>query len=295
MTSHKTAIVDGLSVFYREAGDPGAPKLVLLGGFPASSHQFRNLIPALADRFHVLSPDYPGFGNSDMPDPKTFPYTFDRLSEIVEGLLIKTGFTRAGVFMQDYSGPIGFRILGRRPEWMEWLILQNTNAYEEGFTAAWDGIRHALWKSPGPETETPLLPFLDLEGIKLVYQHGHAQPERISPDNWQMDFRFMERPNARRVQLDLFYDYRTNVALYPAWQEFLRTRQPDTLIFWGQRDIFFTPEGGEAYLRDLPKAELHRLESGHFAVEDCLDVIARDIHRFYEATVAAPRAARRTA
>ena len=291
-TFHKTAIIDGLSVFYREAGKPDAPKLVLLGGFPASSHQFRNLIPALANRFHVISPDYPGFGNTEIPDPKTFAYTFDRLSEIVEGLLAKTGFTHAGFFMQDYGGPVGFRILGRRPEWMEWLILQNTNAYEEGFTAAWDGIRHALWKNPGPETEAPLLPFLDLEGIKLVYQHGHTDPERISPDNWQMDFRFMERPNARRVQLDLFYDYRTNVALYPAWQQFLRARQPQTLIFWGQGDIFFTPEGGEAYRRDLPKAELHRLDSGHFAVEDCLDVIAEGIGRFYDERVASPRARR---
>ena len=295
MTLYKTAIIDGLSVFYREAGDPGAPKLVLLGGFPASSHQFRNLIPALADRFHVLSPDYPGFGNTDMPDPKDFRYTFDRLSEIVERLLEKTGFTRAGFYMQDYGGPVGFRILGRQPEWMEWLILQNTNAYEEGFTSAWDGIRHALWHNPGPDTEKPLMGFLELDGIKLVYQHGHSQPERISPDNWQMDFRFMERPNARRVQLDLFYDYRTNVALYPAWQTFLRTRQPHTLIFWGQRDIFFTPEGGDAYLRDLPKAELHRLESGHFAVEDCLDAIAGNMHRFYEEKVAALRPRRRTA
>jgi pimeloyl-ACP methyl ester carboxylesterase len=295
MTLHKTALVDGLSVFYREAGDPAAPKLVLLGGFPASSHQFRNLIPALADRFHVLAPDYPGFGNTDMPDPQSFPYTFDRLSEVVEALLARTGFTRAGFFMHDYGGPVGFRILGRRPEWMEWLILQNTNAYEEGFTAAWDGIRHALWKNPGPETEAPLLPFLSLEGIKLAYQHGHAEPELVSPDNWQMDFRFMERPNARRVHLDLFYDYRTNVALYPAWQQFLRTRQPEALIFWGQRDIFFTPEGGEAYLRDLPNAELHRLDSGHFAVEDCLDAIVRNIGRFYDEKVAPVRVERRTA
>jgi pimeloyl-ACP methyl ester carboxylesterase len=178
---------------------------------------------------------------------------------------------------------------------MEWLILQNTNAYEEGFTAAWDGIRHALWKNPGPETEAPLLPFLDLEGIKLVYQHGHRLLEAISPDNWQMDFRFMERPNARRVQLDLFYDYRTNVALYPAWQQFLRSHQPKTLIFWGQRDIFFTPEGGAAYLRDLPMAELHRLDSGHFAVEDCLDGIAQHIRRFYNENLATSDATRRIA
>jgi len=190
---------------------------------------------------------------------------------------------------------VGFRILGRHPDWMEWLILQNTNAYEEGFTSAWDALRYSLWKNPGPDTEAPLLPFLDLDGIRLVYQHGHAAPELISPDNWQMDFRFMERPNARRVQLDLLYDYRTNVALYPDWQQFLRMRQPKTLIFWGQRDIFFTPEGGEAYLRDLPQAELHRLESGHFAVEDCLDTIASNMGRFYDENVATARPARRTA
>jgi len=286
MIAHRTRVVEGLSVFYREAGDPRNPKLVLLGGFPASSHQFRNLIPALAQRFHVLSPDYPGFGNSDMPDPATFDYTFDRLSEIVEGLLEQTGFTRAGFFMQDYGGPVGFRILGRHPEWAEWLVLQNTNAYEEGFTSAWDAIRHALWTRRGPETEAPLLGFLGLEGIKMVYLHGHRDPDAISPDNWQMDFRFMERPNARRVQLDLFYDYRTNVALYPEWQRFLRERRPPTVIFWGQHDIFFTPEGGEAYLRDLPEAELHRLDSGHFAVEDCLEEIATGIRTFYERTVA---------
>jgi pimeloyl-ACP methyl ester carboxylesterase len=295
MTLHQTLRVDDLSVFYREAGDPGNPKLVLLGGFPASSHQFRHLMPALADRFHLMAPDYPGFGNTEMPDPATFLYTFDRLADVVEGLLAKTGFTRCGVFMQDYGGPIGFRILSRHPEWVEWLILQNTNAYEEGFTAAWDAIRHVLWKTRTPETEAPLLPFLELEGIKLVYLHGHRRPELISPDNWNMDFRFMERPHARRVQLDLFYDYRTNVALYPAWQAFLRQRQPKTLIFWGQHDIFFTQEGGEAYLRDVPRAELHRLDSGHFAVEDCLAEIAAGIRRFYDEQVTTSATTRRSA
>jgi pimeloyl-ACP methyl ester carboxylesterase len=286
MTQHKFALVDGLSVFYREAGNPSHPKLVLLGGFPASSHQFRNLIPRLAERFHVISPDYPGFGNTDMPDPATFPYTFERLSEVVEGWLRQVGFTRFGLFMHDYGGPIGFRILGRNPDWMEWLILQNTNAYEVGFTPAWDGLRHALWKNPTPEAEQALLPFLSLDGIRLAYQHGHRDLSLISPDNWNMDFRFMERPNARRVQLDLFYDYRTNVALYPRWQAFLREHRPQTLIFWGQHDLFFTPEGGEAYLADLPEAELHHLDSGHFAVEDCLDRIAHNICRFYEERVA---------
>jgi pimeloyl-ACP methyl ester carboxylesterase len=282
MVRHMAREIDGVRVFYREAGEIGRPKLLLLGGFPASSHQFRNLIPALADRFHVLAPDYPGFGNSDMPDPAAFAYTFDRLSEIIEGLLLETGFTRAGFFMQDYGGPVGFRILSRHPEWADWLVLQNTNAYEEGFTSAWDGIRHALWKNRGPESEAALLPFLGLDGIRLVYQHGHRNPEAISPDNWQMDFRFMERPNARRVQLDLLYDYRTNVERYPEWQRLLRDRQPKTLIFWGQNDIFFTPEGGEAYLRDLPRAEIHRLDSGHFAVEDSLDEIVTGMKTFYD-------------
>ena len=291
MTQHKVANLDGLSLFYREDGDPSNPKLVLLGGFPASSHQFRNLIPALADRFHVVSPDYPGFGNSDMPDPAMFEYTFDRLSDVVERWLAQIGFTRFGLFMQDYGGPIGFRILTRHPEWAEWLILQNSNAYEVGFTPAWDGLRNALWKNRSPEAEQALLPFLSLEGIRTVYQHGHRDLTRISPDNWNVDFRFMERPNARRVQLDLFYDYRKNVPLYPQWQAFLRARRPATLIFWGQNDIFFTPEGGESYLVDLPDAELHRLDSGHFAVEDSLDEIAAGIRRFYDQKVRKARAA----
>jgi pimeloyl-ACP methyl ester carboxylesterase len=285
MVRHKTTLIDGLNVFYREAGDPANPKLVLLGGFPASSHQFRNLIPPLSDRFHVLSPDYPGFGNSDMPDPSSFAYTFDRLSEVVEGWLRQLGLTRFGLYVQDYGGPVGFRIVSRHPEWLEWLIIQNSNAYEEGFTAAWDGIRHRLWSSRTAESEAALLPFLELEGIRSVYLHGHRDPALISPDNWNMDYRFMERLQARRVQLDLLYDYRTNVLLYPAWQKLLRDRRPETLIFWGQNDLFFTPEGGEAYLRDLPDAELHRLDSGHFAVEDSLEMIAANIGRFYEERV----------
>ncbi len=282
---HGTLAVDGLNIAYREAGDPTAPKLVLLHGFPASSHQYRNLIPALADRFHVIAPDYPGFGNSDMPDPATFPYTFDKLSEVTEHFLGKKGFERYGLFVQDYGGPVGFRVAMRNPQELEWLIIQNTNAYEVGFTAAWDAIRHALWVKRGAETEAPLLPFLSLDGIKMVYTSGHKRAELISPDNWNMDFRFMERPNARRIQLDLFYDYRSNVDLYPAWQKFLREQQPSTLIFWGQNDIFFTAEGGEAYLQDLPHAEMHRLDSGHFAVEDSLDVIAGNMRRFYEEKV----------
>jgi pimeloyl-ACP methyl ester carboxylesterase len=279
---YKTAVVEeGLSIFYREAGDPSNPKLLLLHGFPASSHQYRNLISALSDRFHIIAPDYPGFGNSDMPSPDKFDYTFDKLSEIIEGFLKKIGFTHFGLYMQDYGGPVGFRIISLHPEWLEWLIIQNSNAYEIGFTSAWDGLRNSLWKNRTSETEKPLYGFMQLDVIKQVYLHGHKNPELISPDNWDVDYRFMERPNARRVQMDLFYDYRTNVALYPKWQKFLRDHQPKSLILWGQNDIFFTPEGGEAYLKDIPDAEIHRLDSGHFAVEDCLEEIVTNMQRFY--------------
>jgi len=283
---NKTVIVDGLKIFYREAGDHASPKLVLLHGFPASSHQYRNLIPALAERFHVIAPDYPGFGNSDMPDPASFSYTFERTSEIIESFLEKVGFTRYGLYVQDYGGPVGFRIVTRRPEWLEWLIIQNTNAYEVGFAPVWDGLRGAYWKTRAPEAERPLEAFLQAETVKLVYTHGHADPALISPDNWNMDLHFLDRPGARQIQLDFFYDYRTNVALYPQWQKFLRERQPRTIIFWGQDDIFFTREGGEAYLKDLPNAELHRLNSGHFAVEDCLPEIVDGMIRFHTKHVA---------
>jgi pimeloyl-ACP methyl ester carboxylesterase len=280
-TYYRSTQVDGLNIAYREAGDPGSPKLVLLHGFPASSHQYRDLIPALATRFHVIAPDYPGFGNSDMPDPATFAYTFDRISEIIESFLTDRGFDHYGLFVQDYGGPVGFRIVTRHPEALDWLIIQNTNAYEVGFTGAWDGLRGALWKNRSPETEKPLTAFLEDDTIKSIYLFGAENPERISPDNWASDSAFMHRANAKRVQLDLFYDYRTNVELYPKWQAFLRERQPKTIIFWGQRDVFFTPEGGEAYLTDLPEAEMHRLNAGHFAVEDSLNEIAEGMHRFY--------------
>jgi pimeloyl-ACP methyl ester carboxylesterase len=279
---HKTVDIDGLKIFYREAGTPGAPKLALLHGFPASSHQYRNLLASLAGKFHLISPDYPGFGNSDMPDPRSYSYTFDGTSQVVEAFFKKVGFTRFGAYLQDYGGPVGFRIFGRNPEWLEWLVIQNTNAYEEGFTAVWDGLRHAYWKQKSPQTEKPLEGFLEAGTVKTIYTHGHPNPDLISPDNWNMDLHFLARDNAKRVQLDFFYDYRKNVELYPKWQAFLRQRQPQTIIFWGQDDIFFTRAGGEAYLRDLPKAELHRLNSGHFAVEDCLPYISEKMIKFYE-------------
>ena len=284
--SYGTVVVDGLSVAYREAGHLGSPKLVLLHGFPASSHQYRDLIRVLGDTFHVIAPDYPGFGNSDAPDPATYAYTFDGLSEVVERFLAIKGFDHYGLFAQDYGGPVGFRILARHPGVLDWLILQNTNAYEVGFTAAWDGFRGAFWKDRSPATEKPLSAFLTHDAIKGIYLHGASNPAAISPDNWESDFGFMQRPHAVRMNLDLFYDYRTNVPLYPAWQAFLRQRQPKTIIFWGQDDVFFTREGGEAYLKDLPQAELHRLAGGHFAVEDNLDFISTRMHSFFEAKVA---------
>jgi len=286
--------VDGLNIAFREAGNPALPKLVLLHGFPSSSHQYRDLIPALADQFHLIAPDYPGFGLSDTPDPATFPYTFDRIAQLIERFLALKGFDRYGLFVQDYGGPVGFRLITNAPDALEWLIVQNSNAYEIGFTAAWDGLRNALWKNRSPETEAPLLGFLTRDTIKTIYLHGAKRPALVSPDAWESDIAFMQRPNAARLHLDLFYDYRTNVPLYAEWQAFLRDRQPETLIFWGQDDIFFTREGGDAYLADVPSAEMHRLEAGHFIVEDHLDYIATHIRRFYSSRVArVQRGARR--
>ena len=278
--------IDGLKIAYREAGMPGRPKVVLLHGFPSSSHQYRDLIRSLSDRFHIIAPDYPGFGNSDTPDPDKYAYTFDYLAAVTEKFLAAKGFDRYGLYVQDYGGPVGFRIVGRHPEALEWLIVQNSNAYEVGFTAVWDGLRGALWKTRSRETEKPLEGFLTRDTIKAIYMQGAMKPEAISPDNWNSDFYFMQRPHSVRMNLDLFYDYRTNVSLYPKWQAFMRDSQPKTLIFWGQDDIFFTAAGGEAFLTDLPKAEIHRLAAGHFAVEDHLDYISDHMHSFYDKMVA---------
>ena len=284
----KTIAVDGLNIAYREAGDPSHPKLVLLHGWPASSHQFRDLIPTLSDRFHVIAPDYPGFGNSDSPDPSVFEYTFDKLAEVTGHFLEKTGFDRFGLYLQDYGGPVGFRIITKKPDSLEWLIIQNTNAYEVGFTEAWNGLRHALWLNRNEANENAVTSLLELDTVKAAYLSGSPVPELISPDSWNSDFLLtLQRPHGRKIQMDLFYDYRTNLKLYPKWQTFLKKHQPKTVIFWGQGDTFFTPAGGEAYLKDLPNAEMHRLNSGHFATEDCLDYISDGILSFYDKAVSA--------
>jgi len=284
IVTYGSIAVDGLNVAYREAGNPTNPKLVLLHGFPASSHQYRDLIRLLADRFHLIAPDYPGFGLSDTPDPATFSYTFDRIAQVIKQFLALKGFNQYGLFVQDYGGPVGFRLIESEPDALEWLIIQNSNAYEVGFTAAWDGLRN-LWKNRSPETEEPLLGLLARDTIKAIYLHGAKRPDLVSPDSWESDSAFMQRPNAARLHLDLFYDYRTNIPLYPRWQALLRERQPETIIFWGQDDMFFTREGGDAYLADLPAAEMHRLDAGHFAVEDHLDYVATQIRRFYSQRV----------
>src|ERR1700748_2745408 len=278
----KTIEIDGINVFYREGGDTSKPKLVLLHGFPSSSHQYRNLIPALENHFHVIAPDYPGFGNSDMPSRDKYAYTFDNTAATVEKLLEKVGFTKFGLYVQDYGGPVGFRILDKHPEWLEWLIIQNTNAYEIGFTEVWNELRSNYWKSRSPESEKAIAAFLEPPTVHAVYTTGHPKPEAISPDNWNMDNHFLERPNAKQIQLDFFYDYRTNVELYPKSQAGLKQHQPKTIIFWGQGDIFFTPAGGEAFLGVLPNAEMHQLNSGHFAVDDCLEYIANHMQEFYQ-------------
>lgn len=286
MTRYRTVSVGGLEVFYREAGKFGAPKLLLLGGFPSSSHQFRNLMPALADRFHLVSFDYPGFGNTELPDPAGWDYSFDHLAEIVDEALLAIDFTGPmGLYMQACGGPIGNRLISLHPDWLQWQVIQNANTYEEGFTATWDWIRDAFWAGRNARTEAQLAAFLEPESVKAIYLTGHRDPTKISPDNWNLDLHFLARPNARRAQLELFYDYRTNEAQYTTWQARLRRDQPRTLIFWGQGDLLFAPAGGEAYLRDLPDARLVRLDSGHFALEDRLDEVVDGINGFYDETV----------
>jgi pimeloyl-ACP methyl ester carboxylesterase len=277
----KSIKIDGYNIFYREAGVGNGPQLVLYHGFPGSSAYYRNLLPLLADKFHVVAPDFLGFGNSDKPNPADHAYTFDNTAEMMAQFQEQLGFTRTGMFLQDYGGPVGFRIIEKHPDWLEWLIVQNTNAFEEGFTEVWNGLRGAYWQNKTPETEEPLRGFLQPGTVKTLYQHGHADPSLVLPEAWQNDIFHLQGKNAERIQLDFFYDYRKNVEQYAAVQAMFKKMQPKTQIFWGDGDIFFTREGGEAYLRILPNADFHWLKSGHFAVEDCGEYIAAEMKRFY--------------
>lgn len=280
MNTFHHANIDGHKIFYREAGANSAPVIVLLHGFPSSSHMFRDLIPKLADRFHVIAPDYLGFGYSDQPGAKEFHYTFDNLSAQIEKLLFThLGLKKFTLYVQDYGAPIGFRIASRRPEAIEGIVVQNGNAYLEGVSPALEPMT-VFWKNRNPETEAPLRGFLAAETTQFQYEHGASDPSKISPDSYTFDQLFLDRSGNDAIQLDLFFDYRNNVALYPEWQAYFRAYQPPTLIVWGQNDPFFTVEGAKAFLRDIPRAELHLLEAGHFALEEHSGVIANYIKEF---------------
>jgi pimeloyl-ACP methyl ester carboxylesterase len=266
--AYRSVEIDGVRVFYREAGSRGAPVVVLLHGFPSSSHMYRNLIPALADRFRVIAPDYPGFGHSDFPDPRRFHYGFAGYARLVHRFVDELSLDRYALYVQDYGAPIGLRLALLAPARVTALVVQNGNAYLEGLSAGWDPLR-AYWRDPSPANRENLRGWLTADGIRLQYIAGLEpdQAARICPDTWTLDWLLLNRPGNIDVQLDLFGDYQANVALYPAFQQFFRERQPPALIAWGKRDPFFTVEGARAYLRDLPDAELHLLDAGHFALE----------------------------
>ncbi|EPX55944.1 hydrolase, alpha/beta hydrolase fold having protein [Cystobacter fuscus DSM 2262] len=272
VTHHRTTKVGGLEIFYREAGPADAPVVVLLHGYPSSSHMYRNLIPALADRYHVIAPDLPGFGLSAMPSREAFTYSFASYAEIIDALLEQLGARRYALYVMDYGAPTGFRLALRHPERVTALITQNGNAYEEGLQAFWDPIK-ALWADNSPERRDAVRPFMTLEGTRSQYVDGVKDVSRLDPAAWLHDQLFLDRPGNIEIQLELIYDYRNNVVLYPKFQEFFRTYQPPTLIVWGANDNIFPAEGAKAFLRDLPNAELHLLDSGHFALEDKADEI----------------------
>lgn len=278
---YKTIAVDGLNIFYREAGDPSKPLIVLLHGFPSSSHMYRDLITDLADRYHLIAPDYPGFGNSDMPARDKYSYTFDNLSVTIEKFIDALQLKKFSLYIQDYGSPVGYRIAVRRPELIRSLIIQNANAYEEGLGPALeDGKR--FWANRNTETENAMRWILSLDGTKLQYLDGTENPEKISPDAYHYDQYFLERPGNKEIQLDLLYDYQNNLTLYPVWQKYLRDNQPPTLITWGKNDALFTGNGALAYRKDLPQAEVHLLNTGHFALEEYHETIAAHIDRFLQ-------------
>ncbi len=278
-TQHKTVTVQGLDIFYREAGPKDAPTILLLHGFPTSSQMFRNLIPALADKFHVVAPDYPGFGNSTMPPVEDFDYSFDNLANVIDGFTRELGLERYSLYVMDYGAPVGFRLAAKHPERVQALIVQNGNAYEEGLGDFWKPFR-AYWQDRSAENAKPLQGFLNLEATRWQYTHGTRNPEAISPDTWIVDQYFQDRPGNKAIQMQLFYDYGSNPPLYPQWQAYFRRHQPPTLVVWGKNDQIFPAAGAHPYKRDLENIEVHLLDTGHFALEEDGDVIADLIRRF---------------
>jgi pimeloyl-ACP methyl ester carboxylesterase len=289
VTHHRNATIDGVKIFYREAGPDGAPVVLLLHGFPTSSHMFRNLIPVLADQYHVIAPDYPGYGQSDMPDRAKFAYTFDHFAEVIDKLLDGIGVESYAMYVMDYGAPVGWRLALKHPEKIAGLIVQNGNAYEEGLTDFWNPIK-AYWSDGSDAHRRALTGLVAPETTKFQYTDGVSDVTRISPDNWVYDQALLDRPGNADIQLDLFYDYRTNLPLYPAIQEFFRKNRPPTLVVWGKNDKIFPPVGAHPYRRDLPDVEFHLVDTGHFALEDKADEMVPLIRDFLDREVAGTRA-----
>jgi pimeloyl-ACP methyl ester carboxylesterase len=276
---HRTVKLGNLEVFYREAGPKDAPAILLLHGFPTSSHMFRNLIPRLARSHRVVAPDYPGFGQSSMPARDKFTYSFDNLAKVIDEFTVKVGLSKFALYVQDYGAPIGFRIAAAHPERIRGLIIQNGNAYDEGLREFWKPLK-AYWADPSSKNRATLAASLNMTTLKWQYTHGVRDPSLISPDNWVHDGALLERPGNKDIQLDLFLSYGSNPPLYPRWQEYFRVHQPRTLIVWGKNDQIFPAEGAHPYRRDLRDVEFHLLDTGHFALEDHGAFIADRILQF---------------
>jgi pimeloyl-ACP methyl ester carboxylesterase len=291
MTAYQKVSVDGSQIFFREAGSNANPSLLLLHGFPTSSHMFRNLIPALATKYHVVAPDLPGFGFSDAPDRAHFRYTFENLATVIARFVEVISLERFAVYVFDYGAPVGFRLALAHPDRITAIISQNGNAYEEGLSEGWNPIQK-YWQEPTAENRTALRNFLTPEATKWQYTHGVSDESLIAPESYSLDSALLARPGNDEIQLDLFLDYATNVGLYPKFQQYFRSRRPPLLAVWGKNDPFFLPPGAEAYKRDIPDAEIHLLDTGHFALETHHEVIAEAILDFLgRKLVRAPHAA----
>jgi pimeloyl-ACP methyl ester carboxylesterase len=277
---YRTVQVDGLEIFYREAGRLDLPTILLLHGFPTSSHMFRDLLPLLADRYHLIAPDYPGFGYSSRPNTTDFDYTFDRLADVIEHFTDALGLRHYALYLQDFGGPVGFRLASRRPEKVSALIIQNANAYDEGIT---DGVRDVvlrIWNERTPETEARLKELFELPATKKQYREGAPDPSLVSPDGWQHAQWGMDRPGNKDIQFALHANYGSNVERYEEWHAYFRRYQPPTLIVWGKGDFVFAAAGAEAYRKDLKRIEIHMLNAGHFALETNAPEIAGHISTY---------------
>ncbi|MEA3264710.1 MAG: alpha/beta hydrolase [Pseudomonadota bacterium] len=277
--AYRTVQVDGVDIFYREAGPKDAPTILLLHGYPSSSRMFATLIPLLADRYHVVAPDYPGFGESGTPPASTFTYTFDNLAKVMDGFTQAVGLKSYVLYQQDYGGPIGLRLAIAHPERVRAIIVQNAVAHDEGLGPGWEP-RRAFWRDRAANEDKIVTPFVSLAGAKARHVGSSPHPERYDPEQWRGEYALLSRPGQRRIQSDLFFDYRTNVAAYPQWQAWLRAHRPPLLVLWGKYDPSFAVAGAHAYKRDVPEAEVHVLDAGHFALDEKVDEIAALIRSF---------------